>query len=752
MRACLFGTYNRSHSANRVLAQALELCGYDLVEIHRPLWENTRDKTASYFAPLGLLRLAWHWAVAAVGLGREWQRTGGAPLVAVGFNGQLDLLLLRLIAPRYGPRVVFAPLVSITETLVDDRGLYSRTSLMGGFLAALDRLACRTADVVVVDSEAHADYFAERLGVPRAKLHVCYLGVDTSAFPLDGPSAAPTRTTAVADSPGEEPSASTGKQSCEILYFGQYLPLHGLDVVAGAVEALAARRDVRFVFVGTGEARGRIESRLAACRASTEFVDWVPYEKLAERIARADIVLGIFGTSAKARMVIPNKVYQAAGVGRAVITADTPALREVFHANENIVLCPAESSSLADAIIRLCEAPDLRRRIGENARALMARRFSDAATTGAWTPALMPSSPSTGVQPGGDSLEASPPVRIGIAVLNYRDSAATLACIDSVLADRELRADPCLRPGEPTPPGPRPLPRLQADILVVDNGGAPGEVNSLQAALDDRAGVRLLRLPSNRGYAGGNNRAMHELFAAGADYVLLLNDDARVAPGAVGEMVSCARGRPRVGLVGPTVFGDHLGASTAHAPASIGERCWPALAWLPRQLLRYRRRRQRPYPVQGLLGCAWLVTRFAFETLGGLDEDYFAYYEEVDYCLRARASGVPVYIAPSAEVFHGGHRGFAGGMTPLSAYLKARNLWLLAQRRSRAAARIVFVPGYFALLAASMALYTVSGHSRLARALGAGARAGLGGEVGEPPEYLLRDPESRGERRGRAVR
>ena len=57
MRACLFGTYNRGHSANRIYAAAARAAGFEVVEIHAPLWEKTRDKTAAYFAPLALVRL-----------------------------------------------------------------------------------------------------------------------------------------------------------------------------------------------------------------------------------------------------------------------------------------------------------------------------------------------------------------------------------------------------------------------------------------------------------------------------------------------------------------------------------------------------------------------------------------------------------------------------------------------------------------------------------------------------------------------
>ena len=192
MRACLFGTYNRGHSANRIYAAAARSAGYEVIEIHEPLWERTRDKDSSYFAPLRLIALGARWFAAALKLARRWHGSGGAGVVVIGFNGQLDILLLKLLTWRYGPRVVFAPLVSITETLVDDRGVYAPGSLMARALACLDRLACRCADVVVTDTQEHRRYFVERLGVDPSRLAVCHLGVDNEMFmfaPVSGDAA-----------------------------------------------------------------------------------------------------------------------------------------------------------------------------------------------------------------------------------------------------------------------------------------------------------------------------------------------------------------------------------------------------------------------------------------------------------------------------------------------------------------------------------------------------------------------------------
>ncbi len=685
MTACLFGTYNREHTANRIYASAIRAAGYRLVEYHVPLWERTRDKDAGYFSPLALFWGALEYAVAAVGLAARWLSSGGAPVAVVGFNGQLDVALLHLVSGRNRPRIVFAPLVSLTETLVDDRSVYREGSLMARVLAALDRLSCRLADVVIVDSEAHRRYFIERLGVDEQRLSVCHLGPDMDRVPA-------------AEQPDE---GGQGKR--EILWFGQYLPLHGLDVICDAVGRLAPRQDLRFTVIGGGPERGRIEPLLKATRADMEFIDWLPYDTLTTRIAGADLVLGIFGEGPKAAMVIPNKVYQAAAMGRAVITADTEAVRELFESERDILLCRPDGKSLAAAVARLIEDDELRAALGAEAARLMARRFADEATGTVWRRIL---------SDGGAATErAEGAERLGVAILNFNDAAATLRSLETVVAAGYDNLS----------------------VLVVDNGSEQSDLAALEAGMAGRFGARLVPLPGNLGYAGANNKALELLFADGCDHVLILNNDTQVAPGSLAALVAAARRYPGSGPIGPTVTKDSPGARNA----SRGERYWAWLAWLPRSWLRYRLPRQTCYEVGGVTGCALLLSRRLWTELGGFDESYFAYYEEVDYCLRARSRGMKPRVEPAAEIAHRGHRGFGGGMSVVSAYLKARNLWRLVKPRLGYLSMPVFALGYTAMAVTSVVLYLARGRTRVAAAIVRGAFAGFRGEDGPPPAWTM---------------
>src|SRR5439155_464462 len=137
--------------------------------------------------------------------------------------------------------------------------------------------------------------------------------------------------------------------------------------------------------------------------------------------------------------------------------------------------------------------------------------------------------------------------------------------------------------------------------------------------------------------------------------------------------------------------------------------------------LRYRPRTPAPYPVTGVMGAALLVTRACYQAVGGFAAEIEVYYEDVDFCLAARARGFEIVIEPRALVYHDGLRGFAGGLTPWAAFLKARNPWLVVRRRGRAAVWLGFVPTYAAMLGGSAALHALRGRGDVVRALARGA-------------------------------
>jgi GT2 family glycosyltransferase len=253
--------------------------------------------------------------------------------------------------------------------------------------------------------------------------------------------------------------------------------------------------------------------------------------------------------------------------------------------------------------------------------------------------------------------------------VHWQDLGDTLGCVASVAA----------QPG--------------VEAVVVDNGSR----EPVGDALGARAAT--LRLPLNLGYAGGANAGIRHALAGGADVVLLLNNDVRLAPGATAAALDALAADARIAVVGPKVlaredpsrlwlaWGDVTYGQSLVALRGAGEPDGPAFS--------------RARDVDWVAGCAMWMRREAFATIGLLDETFFAYHEEVDWCARAHAAGWRVVYCPHAVVTHTG-RGAAGGKAAvrIRKYFAARNSVLFARKHARPLERAKLV----CLLAGSLPL------------------------------------------------
>ena len=292
-------------------------------------------------------------------------------------------------------------------------------------------------------------------------------------------------------------------------------------------------------------------------------------------------------------------------------------------------------------------------------------------------------------------------------MVSWEGGALTERCVGSLLAQR-------------TPPD---------EVIVVDNASGAAERARLTERWGGHERVRVLLLDENRQFAGGMNAGAAAALGAGAQRLLFLNNDTVLAPDALGLLGDALASAPGLGIAGPLV----VDLQHPEHVLSAGERHVLALLCVPRTLLRYRRAGARaPYRVSGVMGCAMLVTRACFEAVGGFSAEIEVYYEDVDFCLAAAARGFGAVIEPRAVVHHDGIRGFAAGLTPWAAFLKARNPWILVRRRGGLASWLGFVPVYSALVASSATLYALRGRADIARALWRGVLAGMRVAAGQP--------------------
>lgn len=339
MRVLYFGTYERRYPRNAQVISALRGAGVEVVERHEPVWEGREEKWSLGPGAVARLLLAELRLLA--------RRGPSADAVVVGYPGHLDLLAARRAAR--GAPVVFNPLVSLADTLVEDRGRFRSDSLAARALRAIDRRALRSADLVVADTDVHAEFLADLAGLPRDRFEVCFVGAEERIF-----------------RPGWQP-----EEPFTALFVGKLIPLHGLETI---LEAAQLTPELRLRVVGSGQ----LDALLAGRPSNVDWVPWVEYERLAEELHRASCALGIFGTSAKAHRVIPNKAFQALACGTPLVTAATPAAGELLVDGESALLVPpGDPEALAGALDRLAAEPELARRLGAGGHAAFREQASE---------------------------------------------------------------------------------------------------------------------------------------------------------------------------------------------------------------------------------------------------------------------------------------------------------------------------------------------------------------------------------------
>jgi len=279
-----------------------------------------------------------------------------------------DVPLAYVVAKMTRKRLVFDPLVSRYDTKILDRGDAERGSVQAWHNRNLDRISMRLPDIVLADTQAHAGYYESEFGVPTNRTRVLPVGFDEDLF----------------DYRKEALNRAGGDAAFVVLFFGNYLPLHGADVIVSAAKILKEFAEIRFDLIGRGQTFSAVEEYVRAHDlTNVRLLPRVPMDSLPAKIAAADVCLGVFGRTEKAGRVVANKVYQAMAMGRPVVTADCAAVREYFIDTKHICLVtPGDPGALAEKIRHLYENPVVRQQIGERAARWVHERFTSDAVAG----------------------------------------------------------------------------------------------------------------------------------------------------------------------------------------------------------------------------------------------------------------------------------------------------------------------------------------------------------------------------------
>jgi glycosyltransferase involved in cell wall biosynthesis len=366
MRVTVFGTYDaKAHPRVGIIADGLRAHGYEVQECNAPLGLDTAARVA-------ILAQPWRVPVLLGTLARRWlrlirtaRRQPRPDVVLVGYLGHFDVRLARVLFRR--TPIVLDHLIGASDTARDRQ-------LSGGFrqvlLRAIDGGALRSADLVVVDTDEHlatlpADYRDRGVVVP--------VGAPRSWF-----DAALTQPSADGEAPegqgsdGQDPEAQS-PLPLRVLFFGLYTPLQGTPVIGQALARLTGS-PIEATMIGKGQDAAEAR-QAAASNTAVRWLEWVGPDELPELVAAHDVCLGIFGTGPKALRVVPNKVFQGAAAGCAIVTSDTAPQRRALG-DAALFVPPGDPQALAEALLRLAGDRAELRRARQAARRLALSSFS----------------------------------------------------------------------------------------------------------------------------------------------------------------------------------------------------------------------------------------------------------------------------------------------------------------------------------------------------------------------------------------
>ena len=260
---------------------------------------------------------------------------------------------------------------------------------------------------------------------------------------------------------------------------------------------------------------------------------------------------------------------------------------------------------------------------------------------------------------------------VRIVIVNYKTPALVVDCLRSLVEEVKVVGD--------------------CKVVVVENGSPDESATIIGKAITEngwQSWAEQLAIPKNLGFAGGNNVALQPLLAADPkpDYVLLLNPDTVVRPGAVKVLLDFLEAHPQIGIAGSrledpdgtpqrSAFRFHTIRSELENGLKLGfvSRLFAGSLVAPPV-------RDDEHAIDWVAGASMLVRREVFDAIGLLDDGYFLYYEEVDFMLRAARAGWPTWYVPTSRVVH--LVGQASGVTDTKK--PARRLppyWFAARKR-----------------------------------------------------------------------
>jgi glycosyltransferase involved in cell wall biosynthesis len=358
LRVCYFGTYRAEYSRNQIMVEGLRRAGLEVIECRVRLWEGIEDRVEA--ASGGWLKPAFmgRAAKAYLELLKKYRQVGPYEVLVLGYPGHIDVFLARILSWLRRKPLVWDVFMSI-YLIALERGLQKRSPLTIKLLRWLEWKACRLPDRLILDTQQYVDWFRETHAVPPERFRLVPTGADDRIFQ-------------------PAPKLSRKNAIFKVLYYGTFIPNHGVGQIVEAAHLLANEVGIRFEMVGDGPDKAEAQTLARSYGLDNiAFMDWLDRESLVRKIGEADVCLGAFGNTPQSLMTVQNKIYEGLAMGKAVISGDSPAVRDALEHAREIYLCERNKpDALAQAVMDLKNQPDLLQKLERNGLCAFAERFS----------------------------------------------------------------------------------------------------------------------------------------------------------------------------------------------------------------------------------------------------------------------------------------------------------------------------------------------------------------------------------------